>query len=435
MLSAVWKQGATAASDLPPLRRAVRPRKPRGSSRSSPSTSSARRPHSTTRAHRVHRVRGRARPALPVRANRPRRQRAEPQPVLACRSSTRAAATQPRRAYEQLLAVTYDALKGADAKLDRRRREPGAARRRRPDRLPSDALADRVHQGPRRRVPRKRTHDAADGHVLDPRLRRVAEDPAVVPASRTRPRSGSPTTTSSSRCSDRRSTERRSRARSSRSSTASTASRRTSRRRARLHRRRGRPDGGRPDAGARLPSGDRARRVPEERARARLLPRDRRTTADGPPERAVLPRRHRQAERGGGEAHRGNLSARERRVRRVHLLPRRSGVAAAAGRGARRRQGCVRRGGRGARLAVRAPAHLLGDRRAARHRLLPLEDQRALRGPRRARRGAQRDAARRLARDAVQLPRDDARLAVHVGAQGAQDRAEGQPVSRRLSRS
>ena len=45
-----------------------------------------------------------------------------------------------------------------------------------------------------------------------------------------------------------------------------------------------------------------------------------------------------------------------------------------------------------------APARLLDDRRPARLRLLPLEDHPALRGPRRARRGAERDAARRLAR-------------------------------------
>ena len=79
-----------------------------------------------------------------------------------------------------------------------------------------------------------------------------------------------------------------------------------------------------------------------------------------------------------------------------------------------------------------APAGLLDDRRPARGRLLPLEDHRALRGSRRARRRAERDAARRLARDAVQLSRHDEGLAVHRGAQGPEDHAEGLAVPRRL---
>ena len=49
------------------------------------------------------------------------------------------------------------------------------------------------------------------------------------------------------------------------------------------------------DAGARLPPGDRARGMPEERACARLLPRDRRAEARRPAERAVLRRRHGQS--------------------------------------------------------------------------------------------------------------------------------------------
>ena len=55
-------------------------------------------------------------------------------------------------------------------------------------------------------------------------------------------------------------------------------------------------------------------------------------------------------------------------------------------------------------------------------RLLPLEDHRALRRPRRARRRAERDAARRLARDALLLPRDDEGVAVHERAQAAEAR-------------
>ena len=64
--------------------------------------------------------------------------------------------------------------------------------------------------------------------------------------------------------------------------------------------------------------------------------------------------------------------------------------------------------------------------------LLPLEDHRALRGSGRARRRAERDAARRLARDAVLVPRDHEGIAVHVGAQGAEDLAEELAVPRRL---
>ena len=71
-------------------------------------------------------------------------------------------------------------------------------------------------------------------------------------------------------------------------------------------------------------------------------------------------------------------------------------------------------------------------RRPAGLRLLPLEDHRALRGPRRARRGAERDAARRLARDAVLVPRDDEGVAVHERAQAAEDHAARPAVPRRL---
>ena len=82
-------------------------------------------------------------------------------------------------------------------------------------------------------------------------------------------------------------------------------------------------------------------------------------------------------------------------------------VAPAPGGGARGGQGRVRRGDRRVRAALRDAERLLDDGRAAGDRLLPLEDHAALRGPRRARRGAERDAARGLPRDAVLVPRDD----------------------------
>ena len=125
-------------------------------------------------------------------------------------------------------------------------------------------------------------------------------------------------------------------------------------------------------------------------------------------------------------------SPRGRPVRRVQLLPGRPRLAAAADRRARRRQGRVRRGGRGLGRPHGRAARLLGHRRAAGMRLLPLEDHRALRGPRRARRRAQRDPARRLARDAVLVPRDDEGVRVHDGAQAPEDRPEGLAVPRRL---
>ena len=63
-------------------------------------------------------------------------------------------------------------------------------------------------------------------------------------------------------------------------------------------------------------------------------------------------------------------------------------------------------------------------------RLLPLEDHRALRGPGRARRRAERDAARGLAGDAVLVPRDDEGVAVHLRARARKiDAARARPTS------
>ena len=115
-------------------------------------------------------------------------------------------------------------------------------------------------------------------------------------------------------------------------------------------------------------------------------------------------------------------SARGGPVRRVRLLPGRPGLAAAPRGGARGRQGRVRRGRRGVGRPHGRAARLLGDRRAARHGLLPVEDHAPLRGPRRARRGAQRDAAGRLAGDAVLVPRDDEAVAVHERPPRPEDR-------------
>ena len=186
VLSAVWKQGATAASDLPPLRRAVRAAKAQGIepqlavyqlSSSTPLDDAARTAFSE---YAVALVKALPSVRTVLVGNEPNLNLFWMPQFDSTRGD--AAAT----AYEQLLAVTYDALKSADANVTVVGGEPGATRRRRPDGLPSDALTDDVHQGHGRRVPRKRTYKAADGHVLDPRLRRVAEDPAVVPPPRTR---------------------------------------------------------------------------------------------------------------------------------------------------------------------------------------------------------------------------------------------------------
>ena len=60
-------------------------------------------------------------------------------------------------------------------------------------------------------------------------------------------------------------------------------------------------------------------------------------------------------------------------------------------------------------------------------RLLPVEDHAAVRRPRGARRGAERDAARRLARDAVLVSRDDEAVAVHAARRARKIVPKGSP--------
>jgi len=70
--------------------------------------------------------------------------------------------------------------------------------------------------------------------------------------------------------------------------------------------------------------------------------------------------------------------------------------------------------------------------RAAGDRFLPLEDRGSLRDAGRARRRAQRDAPRRLARDAVLVSRDDEGVAIHERPARAEDHTAGVAVPRRL---
>jgi hypothetical protein len=82
------------------------------------------------------------------------------------------------KAYENLLARTYDAVKDVDPRLRVHRRRALAARRGPPERNPPDAFADRVHPRPRRRLPRKRPEGAADGRLRDSSLHAHVEGAA-----------------------------------------------------------------------------------------------------------------------------------------------------------------------------------------------------------------------------------------------------------------
>ncbi len=128
------------------------------------------------------------------------------------------------------------------------------------------------------------------------------------------------------------------------------------------------------------------------------------------------------SEQAGIRAHRGRPG---RAVRLVPLLQDRPCLAPPADRGARGRQGRVRRGGRGLGRPHGGPAGLQRLGHPARGRLLPLADHGALRRPARARRRPQRHAARRLADDAVLLPRDDEAVGLH--RQEARPPGQGDP--------
>ena len=155
---------------------------------------------------------------------------------------------------------------------------------------------------------------------------------------------------------------------------------------------------------------------------------------DGSP-KASLPRGARGGRGGAGAGaydRTREQRGRRRPVRRLHLLQGRPGVAAPAGRGARRGQGRLRRGRRdrgrsGSRCGRTRPRASGPD---CDFFLWKITERYA--GSRRARRGAERDAARRLARDAVLLPRDHEGLAVQPGAPRAEDRPARPSLSRRL---
>ena len=182
VLSAVWKHGASRRrrpAAAPACRRA--PRRPKAiepAARRLPAQllDPARRRSSG----RVHRLRGGSRPSAAGSAHRLRRQRAEPQPVLG-------AAVRPGRRRRRCGRVRA----AARGRLRR-------AQERRPEARPSSAAVLAPRGGDDPGVARQ-THSPtafitdlgaayrasgrtkpADGHVLDPRLRRVAQDPAVV---------------------------------------------------------------------------------------------------------------------------------------------------------------------------------------------------------------------------------------------------------------
>ena len=131
-------------------------------------------------------------------------------------------------AYLQLLGRTYDALKAADPTL---RVWGGALAPRgsdRPDGIRPTSSPDRVHPGDGRRLPRQRPHGARDGRLRDaPVPGQLVDEPEHRRTRATR-RSGSRTTTSSSRSSRAPSTGRPRPARPCRSSTTSSGSSRSS---------------------------------------------------------------------------------------------------------------------------------------------------------------------------------------------------------------
>ena len=230
VLSAVWSPDTSAAHDLPPLRRAVRAAVgARG--RADPGRLPAQLvdPHLRPRPRELRGLRGCARTRLARRAPGDRRQRAESQPLLAaavrgrrqrrrCRLLRGAPRRDVRRAEEPPVSAGGD------------RRRPRPARRGRRYGIAANPLSDRVHPRPRCRLPCERPDASVDGRVLDPRLRREPEDPALA---RTSPYDVDrdrrlPETRRAARRGVRR--HARKRDPTCRSSTASTGSRRRSRR-------------------------------------------------------------------------------------------------------------------------------------------------------------------------------------------------------------
>ena len=100
-------------------------------------------------------------------------------------------------AYFRLLETAYPLVKAASPHVHGDRRLAGRPRRGQPARLSADALADQVHRGSRRRLPRERAPQAPVRPLLDPPVSRRTPRSRRPRATRTRPRSGSPTTRSS----------------------------------------------------------------------------------------------------------------------------------------------------------------------------------------------------------------------------------------------
>ena len=422
-LSAVWHRGARARTTC--RRSAVRSTRPTptASARCSPSTSSAR---------DARRSRRRARNSPPTLAALARALPSVHDVIVGNEPNLNLFWLPQfdgrlRRCGGRLRVAARRDLRRAQGRRPGHRRDRRRARaaRRRPPVGPADALADRVPARPRRRLPRERAHEADHGRALDPPVRRELAHPADA-----RPPAHDP---------DR---DRRLRklvtllgrafdgtaqpGRRSRSSTASTASRHDPAGQGlALHRPRGRPPGRRATQARYYTAGDRPRRLPADRAHAALFHVVDETALEGLQSGDPLRRRHRRSRAtsavraAAGRGLHARLGFVSWRVSTSHTRSSASTrLAPAAGGGARGAQGRVRRGRRGARRAVRDLRTYSTTGVRPETRLLPLEDHRALRGPRRARRGAQRDAARRLARDAVLLPRDDEGIAVHAGAQG-----------------
>ena len=356
-----------------------------------------------------------------------RRQRAEPEPLLDAAVHDAGGGDAAASSYLGLLAQTYDAIKAVAPGVTRDRRIALAARQRQPALVPADPLPDALHPRPRHRLSAERPHAPGDGLVRDPP---VPRDTRRIPPTFAHPRS---TTISLADYGKLRPAPRRSAFDGTRQRgstlpiiydefgvqtkqpddkrliyanqnlpSASTPS--TRRPRARYYR-----------AGA--PAG----RVPAERGRTPLLPRHRRGRARPVAVRASTTPTTRRSRAfplvrsAAGAARAGRWSrpaaslafargcglacaAWTGPVRRLHVLPRRPGLAAAAGRGARRGEGRLRRGRRVLGGAHGRPADYTctGVRPDCDFFLWKITER--YDRPGRAGRGAERDPARRLAR-------------------------------------